>query len=92
MNPISRDEVLFEATQPVPGLPSAGAPAEPASAILSREAPPRFRHIERNQHAWMVVDLERMLDEPHPAPRDRRKRPAQLSITHKSVDSVGDRS
>jgi len=31
------------------------------------EAPRRFRPIERNQPSWMVVDLERMLDESHPA-------------------------
>lgn len=62
-----KHEPLFEAAQIVPEPVPGGAAAEPVLPLPGQQAPPRFRHIERNQPTWMVVDLERMLDESHPA-------------------------
>ena len=67
MNPIPEIEPLFEAAEVFPDPDS--VPSSPArrKACPAPDAPLRFRHIERNQPTWMLVDLERMLDESHPA-------------------------
>lgn len=44
-----------------------GALTVSVSLSPSRETPLRLRHIESNQLTLMAVDLERMLDESHPA-------------------------
>jgi transposase len=67
MNPIPDIEPLFEAAQVFPDPDSAPTPSSRCKAHPASNAPLRFRHIERNQPSWMVVDLERMLDESHPA-------------------------
>lgn len=59
----SENDPLFEAAEPTCEPPS-NASARPQPAP---DAPRRFRHIERNQPGWRIVDLERMLDESHPA-------------------------
>ena len=68
MNPIPEIEPLFAAAEVFPDPDSVPATACPSAAGQPAPEPPRrFRHIERNQPSWMVVDLERMLEESHPA-------------------------
>lgn len=66
MNPIPEIEPLFEAAEVFPDPDSVPTPSR-RKARPAPNAPLRFRHIERNQPTWMLVDLERMLDESHPA-------------------------
>jgi transposase len=67
MNPIPEVEPLFEAAEVFPDPDSVPAPSSRRKARPAPNAPLRFRHIERSQPTWMIVDLERMLDESHPA-------------------------
>lgn len=67
MNPIPDIEPLFQAAQISPGPDSAPSSPTRRKAGPAPDAPLRFRYIERNQPTWMIVDLERMLDESHPA-------------------------
>jgi transposase len=66
MNPIPEIEPLFEAAEVFPDPDSVPTPSR-RKARPTPNAPLRFRPIERNQPTWMLVDLERMLDESHPA-------------------------
>ena len=67
MNPIAEIEPLFAAAGM---LPEPGAAPVFGSASLAPlpalESLLRLRHLERNSLTSMVVDLERMIEEPHP--------------------------
>ena len=63
MSLFSEMDDAFEAA-PHPAQPSAKSTTALPPAP---DAPRRFRPIERNQPSWRLVDLERMIDESHPA-------------------------
>jgi transposase len=61
---------LFSETDPLPEAADSHPAPSPKASTKTPPAPDaarRFRHIQRNQPTWMIVDLERMLDESHPA-------------------------
>jgi hypothetical protein len=63
MSLFSEMDDAFEAAED-PAAPSAKSATSPPP---DPDIPRRFRGIERNQPSWRLVDLERMIDESHPA-------------------------
>ncbi|MCC7342544.1 MAG: hypothetical protein IT170_15790, partial [Bryobacterales bacterium] len=67
MSLFSECELSFDAAESLPE--ASDTPGSDASAPAG--APPaarrRFRHIARDQPMFVLVDVERMLDESHPA-------------------------
>lgn len=63
MSLFSEMDDAFEAAED-PAAPSAKSATSPPP---DPDIPRRFRAIERNQPSWRLVDLERMIDESHPA-------------------------
>ncbi|MCC6265467.1 MAG: hypothetical protein IT169_17980 [Bryobacterales bacterium] len=74
MSLFSEGELSFDAAQSPPeasDTPGSDASASATVGSASAGAPPvarrRFRHIARDQPMFALVDVERMLDESHPA-------------------------
>ncbi|MDZ7639239.1 MAG: hypothetical protein U5J83_13475 [Bryobacterales bacterium] len=67
MSLFSECELSFEAAQSVSEPSSEPGIASPTPAKAAPSGRRRFRHIERNQPTFVLVDVERMLDEWHPA-------------------------
>jgi hypothetical protein len=67
LNPIPGIVPLIEAGQVLTDLDSVATPSAHRKACPAQDASRRFRQIERNQPARMVVDLGRMPNESHAA-------------------------
>ena len=67
MSLFSECELSFDAAQSVPEPSSEPGIVSPTPANAAPSGRRRFRHIERNQPTFVLVDVERMLDEAHPA-------------------------
>ncbi|MCC6265485.1 MAG: hypothetical protein IT169_18070, partial [Bryobacterales bacterium] len=73
MSLFSECELSFDAAESLPE--ASDTPGSDASATADASAPAgvppvarrRFRHIARDQPMFVLVDVERMLDESHPA-------------------------
>ncbi|MCC7340195.1 MAG: hypothetical protein IT170_03835, partial [Bryobacterales bacterium] len=67
MSLFSECELFFDAAEspPLPSdIPGTGGSATAGAPPAARR---RFRHIPRDQPMFVLVDVERMLDESHPA-------------------------